>query len=973
MLKLIVTLTIALFIALCANAQYMQLEKEVPTNWKTTKGAKLSMSDLHYKLGKESVRWDWKKGSEILVTKPKGMLEALKTSKGGLMLWIYNESPLDDVIQFQFGTANQIEYHFEYKINFKGWRACWIQFDKDMQGSKSTKNLSWMKVLAPVKAKKGQLYFDRMMFPKKGISRKQTPDAQLPYVNPKLNENHWGALYFWESTLQNDIALQSILSPSDKAGLEQLDVNFIAAYKGSPLDKKAEKKVKDKFRKFGIHRLKSGIVGNPFVSKDEAVKKSQDLTLEKVEKVFYSLAQHYYNTKDEESKSMFLDLLDHLMDQGLAYGSAIGTNHHYGYQFRKYPPAIFLMKEVLKEEGKLNEVAKMLNYWTGVQEYRELPVSGTLQGVMDSWNTTVIPRMLAILCIDNPSEQLREMQAVKRWMDISLKIVPGTMGGIKADGCGFHHGGLYPAYCNGGFAGLGDYLKMTTNTPFALSAESRTNVGMALRTMKNYTHDLEWGFGISGRHPLDGTMSLGLKQAYAYLALSGDPYTGDEIWNEMAEAYLRMETDDSEFKKLFESKGLSPELVPEGHFTYNYGALGIHRRNNWMATIKGYNKHVWGSEIYTRDNRYGRYQSYGTVQIMHKNTKESGFVEAGWDWNSYPGATNIHLPLDLLESPNKNTLMEKSKQGFAGSSHLNGENGVFGIHLKENNRERFTANFHALKSVFAFDNVLICLGSNISNSNEDYPSKTSLFQSFLTSSDKPQWIDGDKKWTEFPAQKDLSEGKNHSLMDPYGNAYWIAGGNSIQLKRIEQNSRHNKTKKPTHGKFALAHINHGFAPKNADYEYAILPQTSLKDLVAFSKAMTNEKTARYQVIQKDSIAHIVHHKGSNTKAYVVFESADELHDENLISVSSPSLIMLKGMANKSLRMSLCDPDLHLSEERYTTAEASTPIKIQVKLVGEWNLSMAQSNCQILQCSNGFTSIEFTCVDGIPIEVNLEKY
>jgi chondroitin-sulfate-ABC endolyase/exolyase len=440
----------------------------------------------------------------------------------------------------------------------------------------------------------------------------------------------------------------------------------------------------------------------------------------------------------------------------------------------------------------------------------------------------------------------------------------------------------------------------------------------------------------------------------------------------MAEAYLRLETTETDFKKLFLNKGLEAELVPEGHLTYNYGALGIHRRNNWMATIKGYNKHVWGSEIYTKDNRYGRYQSYGTVQIMHKNTKGSGFIEAGWDWNSYPGATNIHLPLDLLESPNKNTLMEKSNQGFAGSSHLNGDNGVFGIHLKEKNRKRFTADFQALKSVFAFDDMLICLGSNISNSNGDYPSKTTLFQSSLISSDMPQWVGGEKEWPEFPAQKEMSNSQIQTLLDPYGNGYWIAKGNTIQLNRVEQNSRHNKTKKPTKGKFALAHINHGLAPQNGHYEYAILPQTSLKNLAAFSKAMTNEITAPYQVLQKDSIAHIVQHRESNTTAYVVFASTEKLLDESLMSVSLPSLIMMKEVGDKSLKMSLCDPDLHLPVERYTTAEASMPVKIQVRLKGEWQLSKMGNNCQILKGSKSFTSLEFTCVDGIPIEIELVK-
>jgi len=82
-----------------------------------------------------------------------------------------------------------------------------------------------------------------------------------------------------------------------------------------------------------------------------------------------------------------------------------------------------------------------------------------------------------------------------------------------------------------------------------------------------------------------------------------------------------------------------------------------------MVTLKGYNTDVWCSEIYTKDNRYGRYQSYGSVQILASgrpvNSFASGFVEDGWDWNRVPGTTTIHLPLEKLENPLPGTLMEK--------------------------------------------------------------------------------------------------------------------------------------------------------------------------------------------------------------------------------------------------------------------------------------------------------------------------
>ncbi|EJW89525.1 chondroitinase, partial [gut metagenome] len=73
----------------------------------------------------------------------------------------------------------------------------------------------------------------------------------------------------------------------------------------------------------------------------------------------------------------------------------------------------------------------------------------------------------------------------------------------------------------------------------------------------------------------------------------------------------------------FREQGIQPAPAPEGFFVYNYGSTGIFRRKNWMVTLKGYTTDVWGSEIYVKDNRYGRYQSYGSVQIMGQPSRKA--------------------------------------------------------------------------------------------------------------------------------------------------------------------------------------------------------------------------------------------------------------------------------------------------------------------------------------------------------------
>jgi len=971
-----------LFLKLCllntgVQAQYIGLETQVPNSWSANNGGSLSMSANHYKLGKQSLRWDWTQGSSLSVMNPPNMQTALNTYKGGLMLWIYNESPIDRTITFQFGKGSTMEYEFEYGINFKGWRACWIRFDEDMSGPKSRNDLDYMKVTAPADVASGSLFLDRMMFPSERIHDRVTPDKQLPFINPDMNDNHWAALWHWFDTYEHDIVLEAKVNTDEQKAFNSIEADMIGAYQGSSPSSSKIASVKSAFHAFKIQRVDEQITGRPYVSDDEYENSLNDVKMDQVGPVLEDLAQIWHHHKDSEAKQMFYDLLDYVIDQGLNVGSGMGTNHHYGYNFREFPPAIFLMKDVLKEDGKLDEAVAMLKYWTGVQEYRIAPEVGTLQGLMDSWNTTVIPRMIAVMSMDDTSEKAREMKAIKRWMDISLKIVPGSMGGIKEDGSGFHHGGLYPAYSKGGYAGIGSFLRFVNGTCFALSDEARINFGKGLLTMRNYSNHLNWGFGICGRHPLAGSINSGTINAFAYLAKSGNPHTKAEIWNEMAASYMRLESSNTTFKQEFTSLGITAEDTPEGNYTYNYGALGIHRRDKWMVSIKGYNKHVWGSEIYTKDNRYGRYQSYGTVQVIGSGNKvnaaESGFVENGWDWNRYPGATSIHLPLDLLDSPNSGTLMEKSEEGFTGASNLNGENGIFGMKLREENRTNFTGDHQANKSVFCFDNRIVCLGSDISNSNSQYNTETTLFQVNLKNQSDAIYADSNNAIINFPLEQTLSSDKSHWIVDPVGNAYWLKAGLDVNLSRTTQDSRHNKTKVETQGDFATAWINHGTSPSNLTYEYVVLPNSTTQAIQDFSNQMKNQETAPYKVLQQNKEAHIVWDRESNTTGYVFFEQNTNLSDEFVKQVSAPGLLMIKASADKKeLSLSLCDPDLHFPEVAYTSAKPSQKSVIVLTLKGDWEISGQNSEGEIISTANEQTQIQFKLKDGMPQELRLKK-
>ena len=99
-------------------AQYIGLENSVPAGWSTSSGSSLTMSSAHYKLGSQSVKWDWNQGAELNISNPPNINTAVTTYKGGLMLWVYNETPVDRTIRFEFGKGSSVDYYFDYGINF---------------------------------------------------------------------------------------------------------------------------------------------------------------------------------------------------------------------------------------------------------------------------------------------------------------------------------------------------------------------------------------------------------------------------------------------------------------------------------------------------------------------------------------------------------------------------------------------------------------------------------------------------------------------------------------------------------------------------------------------------------------------------------------------------------------------------------------------------------------------------------------
>lgn len=348
---------------------------------------------------------------------------------------------------------------------------------------------------------------------------------------------------------------------------------------------------------------------------------------------------------------------------------------------------------------------------------------------------------------------------------------------------------------------IGYFCKATRGTDFTLSEQARRNFKLALMTMASYTDLRDWGLGLAGRHPFgkNGRIPDADVNAFGYLAALGDlTGSGKGADPELAGAYLRLKGTDKELNSLFKKEGISAGPTPSGFFVYNYGAAGIHRRGDWMVTLKAFNTDVWGSEnLYQRqplrtlpELRFGADHRFGQSRLGRGERIRAG----GLGLEPRAGRHDHPPALPELGSPLPGTLMERNPERFSGASSLEGRNGILALHFVEKDRKNFTPGATAYKSVFCFDNRMVFLGSGIDNDNQAYPTETTLFQLRMDSPAEQIEVDGEL-YDAFPLN--LSKGGERlALSDTKGNFYVVKNAAAVNITKKEQTSPNDKTRAP---------------------------------------------------------------------------------------------------------------------------------------------------------------------------------
>ncbi len=912
---------------------------------------KLTMTSDHFKYQEGSLRLCYQPNAvvELRQENPFRFFSGGGTdqARDAFCLWVYQTRPHKGELKISFRKEGKSCCWFSFGLDFNGWRTAWLIYERDMIG-RPEEGMDTLRIEFP--EEEGCLYLSDVQLAAKIDPRHPTPDRQVRQVNPSIGASgHWMKLLHFEEyrkKLQEDAVEENLIC--QKGSIKNTTAVILQRQKTYLLEKYAERQSRLSFEKIceGFDkydwRERNGILTGrsidsvytleilPEEKRRELKEQGVSIDMRETAELLLDMALYFVREGREEAAERYVTLIEHLWDQGLAYGSSLGTTHHYGYVLKELFDSIFLMSDYLgaKKARLLEDLKEMTVWMTGLGRVYCLNEESSIN--IDVLNTYSHAMLMTILLENEELYRCKLLTEFASWLNQSIEYAKGLEGIFKPDGSMFHHCSHYPAYGLDGLKSLTPLIYFLAGTLAEISPRAYGIVENALEKMRWYCNLKHWPTALSARHPkTDGEHTHLTGEVFYYMALAEE---ASGKGKKMGNIYLRLEgtlSESLEFSKPeltqrriaeLAAKGCRAEQTPNGHLTMNWACASFHRRGEWLAAIRGHNRYLWSHESYVANNLYGRYISYGHLQILSQGhpitLKSNGYQAEGFDWNSFSGTTAVELPFAELRSKVYNVdefsgyeEMLLTDEAFAGGLSL-GENGIFAMKL--HGHAKYDESHRANLSSFFFGNTILRLASDISGKDEEHRTITTLFQSLLSEGTASIFVNKRQiKVLEYFCEKHRN---GMVLADAYRNSYFIPKKAKIEVRCSFQTTPTQNTGKAASGYFAKALIDHGKAPKKEDYEYIIGVDTDPMDF--FEETRKWKKEPFYRVHQKNAQAHIVEHFSEKTFSYVLFGAYHKkLRKENdiLCSASRACLCMIAREAGGGVRLSFCDPDLRLYE------------------------------------------------------------
>ncbi|MEN8862219.1 MAG: chondroitinase family polysaccharide lyase, partial [Lentimonas sp.] len=940
---------------------------------------------------------DWHSGGHLDLPLFNYYSQAVKlspfTKNQCLVIWVFNESPSQGHLIFSLGSDDKSPITSRFYLDYTGWRTAHIPLSQ-MDGSAPQfgdyVEYDRLRVSVPGNHPQanGRFFIDDV-YTSMIDARHPSADYQVPYVRSFFSGDAYVTQWLNQKTLpsKGDLEVKQIpISEADLAAFEKMvTVEFdemTRSFAGRGLSEQQFNAAIAVFEKINIKEVlfdgKTYLQG-PYVSLvgqglprnliEEGVAQGRIVPINIFGKMLYTLGRAYLTSKDmdqrEALEQKFMLATRAYLQSGWAAGSNMGALHHLGYSTRKIAPAFFMMRNELAAAGLLQDVSDSLNWFTVAHVVND---ETHTDPDLDLFNTVLYSHYLATMMRPDSSDSARHAKLLSQWL--SRTYADNTKkGGFRHDGTAWHHWGHYPAYAAGAIDNAVKVANKLTLAGFPLDPDGHAALQRAVRTIMLYQQGDRYPRSLSGRHPLTGSHRSFIASKYV-------------------ETFVELAPVDTELQRLHDYH--TADGVVAGNWTLPYSALSLHRRGDALAAVRGFSTYIWGSEVYNF-NRFGRYQSYGTLDILYRD--DQALAYEGYDWNLNPGTTITYLPLEELESPIPIWMVVGSTRFANGIHDAENHNGAHGFDLDDSmltnldpgyaeifTREKLTAR----KSTFFMDDLILCLGSGISGKHPTASVFTVLTQQSIDAPANAVLVNGEP--TVFPYSQRI-EG-TQTLFDGHRTGYLVIDDNSrVVVSKKEQVSRGDectfdearrpepgmKNGKPnrrreaeTRGNFLSACIDHGVTPEDARYSYIVFPSVDKDSFKEKAKRVHSNPELFYRVISSKDTLHAVRDVRSATETYICYEAQDMIPHAALHSVSEPSLLMFKD-ATDGYAVSIALPDLHqtaFSREQNFKRFASRPHDLNLVFEGTWTLGVDTSSAVTAKRIEGQTVVTIRALHGV---------
>ncbi len=954
-----------LFTTQLCVAQVFNFESTlVPTAWVAAKGT-LSVSTEHFKEGTKSLKWETVGTSVLNVA----FADFAANNSNSAFFQIYNSVQLNDTLKVEFLFNSTVKRTAVFLCNYSGWR----EFNRaytEYAFTQSTTINGVRFTLKPTSTNSRSIYFDNV------ILNSTTESNRIVGSQWKLDSDYsLGSktqLEMFKNSADINVNTPSTNELADLTQLRTLLKRTPTAGNTTTLNA-----AKTYVQSLNIVRNSDGTVQGNTINTTAAGLTDDFMT--DISRKAEILAEA--GLTDPATLTLFRNFIDHLLDQGIAEGCNFELFSNV-YTPCETIPTSFLNTLPACTDTQKSEVLKLVRWISFYGRLYDSP-STYLSKLNSDVVYLFLPHIMAVAVFQtDDAVAVRELKAFKRFLERNSEYTPGASDFLKPDGTGFHHKTHYNHYMYA-YSTYAEYLYYLKGTSYKVSATAFDRFKKAIISLytmgtlstgnERYTAN-----SLCGRDPFNAGIKINFSKALfeKLIEASGDARY-EIVDNELASAY----------NYFFKTDKYSVDTISyDGFHQFNYSPMGIFRKNNWVATMRAPTANFWGAEIYDNQNRFGRYQSHGSLEITYAGTQtNSGFPSSGtggggWDWNVVPGTTTVHYSSWQDMMPLQSTIgrfdQYSKSTNFAGAL-ASGNCGMFAADFDQSdtwwvNNAFIPTNLTFKKSVFAFDSILIAMGSNIGSSgtySTDRITATNLFQGIKYPFSGNLILNGTT--LSKPYELALSSAVDNWIITPQGTGYIIPKGNDpLFLSYVSQTtpveSGADYAHPTTTAEVAKAYLNHGVKTSDKAYSFVVVPGTTTTQMQLLALQMANNGGSVFEIHAQNSGLHALTYKPLNVTAYSFFGAVNNLNFGIIKSSSAENLLMCKrNETQNQYSFAICNPNLN-PQSNSTYGWLPTSTQTTLTLNGEWLPLSPVVGVYFNQPVNEQTQVTVTFKNGEPL-------